>query len=392
MPIPYDFVEKGYLTQLQVHDPDDLPSTLDHLQRYLKDPKPELLYFLLRKTTKPGSIFTRTSAESRTLGQIIQQELDCVKGWFSWTRARKRLALKTRYVLSHEKPDDIEALVKEFVPQFEPSSEDKKLVYRVVQHLERNLLRYALTTINLLEYIGDKQQADVVGVKALETLTAQFETGDREQGRGISSTLLALAQRYKQRDLEVSIYLKQGDYETAVELAQRYFDGDTLQSFYRVVYDKINADKKTPRRFELQTELALLLDDFPSLLKTRKNHLDWILQQENLEIPLELAQAAGTDEQLLEAYRRNVALYSHPRLNAGKDLVGPDYVKAIAFAETAYAQFTLPEFAHAAMAVHEAIGNFSEALRWARLCDDRDIMFRLENRWEKERILPAYQH
>lgn len=389
MPTPYDFAEKPYLSQAQA--PGGLPLNLDLLQRYWRDPTPGLLYFLLRETAKQGSIPTRASFESHTLRRIIQRELDGVHGLFAWTRARKGLTLKTRYVLSHEQPEDIEALVKEFVPPVEISSGDKKLVYNVVKKLEKNPLKYALTAINLLEYAGDHQQADAFGVKALETLIAQFETADREQRKSITLTLLPLAQRYQQRDLEVSIYLRQSDYETAVDLAQEYFDGDELRSFYQIAYDKVNADKKTPRRFELLTELALVIDDTHLLLRTRRNHLEWLLRQNDVEVPLDIAQAVGTTSQLLQAYKRNIQLYSNSRINEGKDIVGPDYGKVIAFAEQAYAQFTLPEFAHAVMSAHESVGNYSEALKWARLCDDRTIMSRLEQRWEKERVLPAYQ-
>lgn len=346
------------------------------LRGYSTDPS-TYKYWVLRELAAPHSIAQKGDTRSATLKDIVNAELERVKGWFDWTIARKRQSILRRYILAHERPDDIQALVQELVPPNDAVTEGVTLVHAVARELGKQPERYALTVINLLEYIDAHQEADLFGVKALQDLTKRFEVSDSETRKNLTYMLLPLAQRYHQHDLELGIYLRNGNYETAVNRAQEILEGDTLTSFYRVAYERIVCDKKSEPRYELMTELCLLLNDHDLLLKTRKHHLAWLLRQPNIEIPLELAETVADDNELVEVYRFNIKYHAEPGLNIARDIKPANPLKAAQIAERAYANFPLIEFAHAAMVNYERVGRYSEALSWSKKAGDENLPGRL---------------
>ncbi|MBI3033404.1 hypothetical protein HYY69_08075 [Candidatus Woesearchaeota archaeon] len=370
MSILPDLAVKKYVQEEQI---DHLTALL---RGYRTDPS-TYRYWLLRELATPHSIGSRRDARSATLKSIVNQELEQATGWFDWTIARKRQSFLRRYILAHENPDDIEALIKEMVPHDDCTQEDVQLVHAVVHKLAKEPAKYTLTVINLLEYIHDYQDADSFGVKALQDLSTRFALADSETRKRLTRTLIPLAQRYHQQDLELGIHLQNGNYEIAVDRGQELLEGDTLTSFYRAAYDRIASDKKSDQRYQLMTELCLLLDDHDLLLRTRKHHLEWLLRQPNIEIPLELAEAVADDDQLIKVYRQNIEYHAEYGLNVAREIKRPNPLKAAETAVRAYSNFPNVEFANAAMTNYDKARMYHEALAWSRKAGDENFALAL---------------
>ena len=218
--------------------------------------------------------------------------------------------------------------------------------------------------IYLLNHLGKKREALKVAREAVEVILLTLRRG-HAQGSYSSHNIAPFLRMLDRTDELPAILLENHEFEKAVTVAQKEFEGDTLKEFYRALYATAkNAGYNNG--FPVQLEAAELLGDKKLVRGTKRAYLAYRLAKG--DGPVNLAKDVGTRAQLRKAYQQQIdgLLDSAERQNVSwKELAST--------AAEAYQRFPDDRYyALQAMEAYVKISDFRNALTFARHANSPD--------------------